>query len=176
MGLFFEEPSKQWHFEDVLKACKVSRSKASKWLAKLVRERVVRHVKPRGRMPYYQGNFESPAYRIRKRLYALAQLHATGFLGHLMGLPGAKTVIIFGSFTRADWYSGSDIDVFIYGSDAGLQTDAYRRALRRDIQVFVAGSPKDLERMGSGLLRNILEGLLIKGKLDFIQVTPLATV
>jgi len=81
-------------------------------------------------------------------------------------LPSAKIVILFGSFTRADWYSKSDIDLFIYGSDEGLDTSKFSSLLKREIQVFVADDHKELISMGWRLLRNIIEGVRIKGKLD----------
>lgn len=176
LELFFNNSSKHWHFEEILKTSKVSRSKVNKWLAKFIREHIILHIKPIGKMPYFQGHFESPAYRTRKRLFAISQLQKSGFLDHLISLPKAKTVIIFGSFIRADWYSGSDIDLFIYGSDEELDVEKYRALLKRDIQVFLVQFPADLEKFGPGLLRNILEGMFIKGKIDFVQVIPLATV
>lgn len=176
LELFFNESSKHWHFEEILKVSKVSRGKANKWLAKLVNEKIIKHIKPVGKMPYFLADFDSPAFRSKKRLFALSQLQKSGFLDHLLSLPKAKTIIIFGSFTRADWYSGSDIDLFIYGSDEGLKEMKYRSALHREIQVFVAPDQSELERMGPGLLRNILEGVLIKGKIDFVQVMPIAAV
>lgn len=176
LELFFEEPTKHWHFENIMKTAKVSRAKAGKWLKKLAKERIIRHIKPEGKMPYFQGDFESPAYRSRKRLFSLSMLQTSGFLSHLMSLPKAKTVIIFGSFVRADWYKDSDIDVFIYGSDEGLDIQKYRSTLRREIQVFAAESVMDLEKFGPGLLRNILEGIIVKGKIDFVEVMPLAAI
>ncbi|MDP4012941.1 MAG: nucleotidyltransferase domain-containing protein [Candidatus Nanoarchaeia archaeon] len=176
LELFFNEPSKHWHFEEILNKSKVSRSKTNKWLAKLVKKRIIRHIKSQGKMPYFQGFFDSPAYRSHKRLFAFSQLQKSGLLDHLISLPKAKAVIIFGSFIRADWYKESDIDIFIYGSDEGLDTLTYSGLLCREIQVFVAPNQLELERMGPGLLQNILEGMLIKGKIDFIQVMPLATV
>ena len=174
--LFFNEPSKQWHFEEILQASKVSRAKANKWLKKLVKENIIKRIKPRTKMPFFQANFEHPNYRTTKKLYALSQLKDSGFLGHLIELPKAKTVILFGSFSRADWYSGSDIDLFIYGDDDGLNIGKFRPLLKREIQVFAAKDFRDLRKYGQPLLRNILEGNLIKGKLDFVEVKPLATV
>ena len=176
LELFFNEPTKHWHFEDILKASKTSRSKANKWLAKLAKEGIIKHIKPQGKMPYFQGHFDSPAYRSRKRLFALLQLQKSGFINHLLSLPKAKTVIVFGSFVRADWYKDSDIDIFIYGSDEGLDIYPYRKLLNREIQVFTASGASELEKMGPGLLRNILEGILIKGKIDFVKVMPIARV
>jgi len=176
LWLFFNEPTKQWHFEEILSAGKISRPQALHWLNKFIKEGLIKRIKPRGKMPYFQAHFESPAYRTRKRLFALSLLQESGFLDHLLSLPEAKTAIIFGSFTRADWHSESDIDVFIYGSDEELETTKYEKALHRNIQVFAAKNQADLEHMGPDLLRNILEGVVIKGKINFVEVTPLATV
>jgi len=176
LWLFFNEPTKQWHFEEILSAGEISRPQALHWLNKFIKEGLIKRIKPRGKMPYFQAHFENPAYRTRKRIFALTLLQESGFLDHLLSLPKAKTVILFGSMTRADWYSGSDIDIFIYGNDEGLETAKYETMLHRNIQVFAAKTKADLEQMGPDLLRNILEGVLVKGKNNVVEVTPLATV
>ncbi len=176
LALFFNESSKHWHFENIVKASKVSRDKASKWLARFVKEGIIKKFKPDGKMPYYIGNFEHPSYRNRKRLYALNLLYKTGFLNHLMSLQKARTVILFGSFARADWYSDSDIDLFIYGEDDELEQGKYERRLHREIQVFTAKNKEDLKKFRHGLLTNIATGYFVKGKLDFAEVcVPSAT-
>ena len=176
VSLFYNQSSKHWHFEDIIKTSKVSRSKANKWLTKLIHQEIIMHVKPEGKMPYFKASFESLSYRTSKKLFALAQMQKTGFLNHLLSLKEAKTVIIFGSFSRADWHAESDIDLFIYGNDDDLDIRTYSTLLNREIQLFTARNPADLEKFGSGLLRNILEGVLVKGKIEFVEVTPIATV
>ncbi len=177
LGLFFNESSKHWHFEQVLKTAKISRSNAVKWLAKLIREGIILHVKPENKMPYYRGNFESPAYQNRKKIYALTQLCRTGFLDHLTTLPGAKVIILFGSFSRWDWYSESDIDLFIYGNDDKLDIATYETALKREIQVFTVKNEEELRKFSSGLLQNIINGYRIKGRIDdLVQVSENAAV
>lgn len=176
LGLFLDMPTKHWHFEEILRNASISRPQAFLWLKKFVKNGLVKHIKPRGRMPYFQADFDSPAYRSRKRIFALEHLQKSGFIDHLLSLPKAKTVIIFGSFVRADWYLESDIDIFIYGSDYGLSVENYRKLLKHDIQIFLAQNTLDLEKFGPGLLRNILEGVVIKGKIDFVEVTPIAAI
>ena len=170
IALFFNNPTKHWHFEEVLRKSSVSRSKAHKWLLKFTGEKIVKHIKPRREMPYYVGNFENSAYQNRNKIYALEQFYSTGFLNHLSTLPRAKTVIIFGSFSRWDWHEGSDIDIFIYGDDDEFKVIEYETRLNRDIQVFTARTMNDLKKMGEGLISNILTGHLVKGNLDFIEV------
>jgi len=169
LGLFFNQPTKHWHFEKIIGATDISRPQATYWLKKFIKENLIKRIKPRGKMPYYIGNYEHPNYQTKKRLFALQKMDTSGFLNHLITLP-AQTVIIFGSFSRWDWYQDSDIDVFIFGKDTGLEQGLYELKLHRDIQVFTAKNKNDLKKFKPGLLRNILEGYRVKGTLDFIEV------
>lgn len=163
--LFLNEPSKHWHFEKILKAAGVSRSNGFKWLSKLVQEGILTYVKEEGKMPYYVGNVQNPVYQNKKKVYALEKFQQTGFLDHLATLR-AKVVILFGSFSRWDWYKDSDIDVFIYGDDDDFEVGKYETLLKREIQVFTAKNEQDLQRFGIGLLKNIINGYRIKGRID----------
>jgi len=171
LELFMDEPTRHWQFEEILKAAKISRPQASNWLKKLVQEKIILRIKPKGKMPYYIGNYEHPNYQNKKKLFALSQLDKTGFLNHLAGLQKTKTIIIFGSFSRWDWYKDSDIDLFIYGTPEGFDSLQFRKLLHRDIQTFICKDKKEIKELSPALLKNILEGHLIKGTLDFIKVS-----
>ncbi|MFH1182237.1 MAG: nucleotidyltransferase domain-containing protein [Candidatus Woesearchaeota archaeon] len=170
LELFFESPTREWHFEELLREAGIARSKAGAWLKKFVKEKLVKRVKEKGRMPYYTGNYESPPYQNRKKIFALEKLYQSGLLNHLSALQEAKAVIIFGSFSRWDWHKGSDIDLFIYGHEKGLKIAEYELKLNREIQPFICRDKKELEKLGTGLVKNIIKGILIKGDLDFIKV------
>ncbi len=170
LELFLNEPTKHWHFEAVLKTAKISRPQASQWLNKFKKENLIKRIKEKEKMPYYLANYESPEYQARKRLYALNQLEKTGFLSHLIGLTKAKTIILFGSLSRWDWNKESDIDLFIYGDMEGFDKGVFRARLGREIETFMCKDKNDLRRLKPSLLRNILEGYLIKGTLNFVEV------
>ena len=170
MWLFFNNPTKRWHFEEIVKEADIVRSKADKWLKRFIKEKLIKRVKEKGKMPYYISNYESPGYQNKKRLFALKKLNETGLLNHLSSLEEANTVILFGSFTRWDWYKGSDIDVFIYGNPKGLSIGKYEIKLHRDIQLFICKNKKQLRKLGSGLIRNIIKGDIIKGDIPFLRV------
>jgi hypothetical protein len=170
LGLFFNSPTREWHFEEILKEAKIARSRAVLWLEKFVREGLVRRVKERYRMPYYVGNCESPEYQNRKRIFGLGMLQDSGLLNHLASLGKAKSVILFGSFSRWDWHESSDIDVFIYGDPEGLKIASYEFKLHRNIQLFICQENRELNVLGPGLIKNIISGDLIKGDLNFVKV------
>ncbi len=170
LSLFFNEPTKEWHFEEIIRESKVTRSKTARWLKRFTQDALIRKVKTKGKMPYYESRHDSPAYRNQKRLYALNRLYSTGFLNHLMSLPKARTIILFGSFARSDWYSKSDIDLFIYGSPEGLKLAEFELRLGRTVQVFSCHNQKEIGKFGEGFLKNILKGNMIKGDLDFVRI------
>lgn len=170
MELFFENPTREWHFEEVVKEAGIARSKADSWLKSFIKGGLIKRVKRKGKMPYYVSEYASPKYKNKKKIFALTKLYESGLLNHLSSLSSAQTVILFGSFSRSDWYRNSDIDVFIYGDPEGLKLVEYELKLHRDIQLFVCQNKVELAKLGEGLVRNILKGNLIKGDLDFVEV------
>lgn len=119
-------------------------------------------------MPYYIGNFNSPEYRSAKRLFTLNKFYTSGFLDHLLK-SSAQTIIIFGSYSRWDWHAESDLDIFIYGKE-NINLYAYSKKLGVTMQPFFCNNRKDLEKLGTKLIKNIILGDVIKGNLDFIEV------
>lgn len=171
LNLFFNEPTKHWHFEEILTTVNISRPQAVNWLRKFIKEGIVKRIKPQDKMPYYVGNYENFTYQSRKRLFALNELEKQGFLSHLTSLPKAQAIIMFGSMSRWDWNKESDIDLFVYGDLEGFDKGAFRAKLGREIETFVCKDKEELARLKPAFLRNILEGYLIKGVLNFVQVT-----
>ena len=141
-GLFFNTP-KHWHFEELLNKSGLSRPRLAVWLKKFIKQGLIKRLKPKGKMPYYIGISENPEFRNRKRLFAIKTLTESGLLDHLSSLKKAKVVIIFGSFSRADWYDDSDIDIFIYGDESNFEYYKYKQKLKREIQIHSAKTKKD---------------------------------
>ena len=84
--LFLDNPTKHWHFEEIMRISGVSRGKTGKWLSRLTKEGIITRTKKQGEMPYYTGNHETPRYRNKKKLYAQTKLYESGLLDHLAGL------------------------------------------------------------------------------------------
>ena len=162
--LFYDHPTKHWHFEQLLHEAGLSRAPTNEWIKKLRQENLITRIKPRGKMPYYLANYEHPHYQNSKRLHALQKLHESGFLDYLVSLP-VEAVVLFGSFSRWDWHDGSDIDIFVYGNVDKVYVGKFGSILKREIQVFSGKNEHDLTQIGPALLRNIIKGITIKGTL-----------
>ena len=176
LELFLNEPTKHWHFSQILSTAKVSRRVASRWLNKLKEDNIVRHIKPKGKMPYFQGYWEHVNYKNQKRIYALNKLYETGLLNELWKLKNAKTIVIFGSFTRGDWNTQSDVDVFIFGDSENFKFGRFWKGLgfqgkSREVQVHTFESKQEIKDVRSGLMTNIARGYFVKGSIhDIMEV------
>lgn len=168
LELFFNIP-KHWHFEELAEKSGLSRDRLNYWLKKFKSQGIIKKVKPKGEMPYYTGSYDNPEFLLKKRLFALKLLTESGLLGHLSTLKDAKVVILFGSFSRWDWYKDSDIDIFIYGNDNDFEQGKYELKLHREIQVHIAKDKNDLRRIDK-MVPYIIAGDFIKGSIEDLGV------
>ena len=177
LELFMNEPTKHWHFSDIVKTSGVSENITGKWLRRFQKDMVIKRVKPKGKMPYFTGNYRDSEFKGRKKLYALQKLYNTGLIQELQKLKNAKTIIIFGSYVRTDWNTNSDVDVFVYGESEYFKFGRFWKGLgfqgrSREIQVHTFHSRKEMEEVRSGLLKNVLRGYVVKG--DIYEVMEVA--
>ncbi len=168
--LFFNEPTKPWHFEELCTSANLNRKQVLHWLCLFQKEQLIYRVKPRKKMPYYLGKYQSAAYQTQKRLFAIQKIHASGLLTYLQQLPQAQTIILFGSMARWDWHTHSDIDIFIYGEKIEINIGKYEISLGRDIQIFSCENKTQLHQIPPGLIKNIIAGDILKGNIDFIEL------
>lgn len=170
LELFFNEPTKHWHFRDIVKNAKISEQRANYWLKQFIKKGIIKHIKPKGKMPYFISQYTNQDYMNRKKLYALTRMYETGLLKKLQSLKNAKTVVVFGSFARSDWYTKSDIDVFIYGDPEDLKYGSIWCG--RELEVYVFKTKKDIKAIRSGLINNVIRGYFVKGSIhDLVEVS-----
>jgi len=157
---------REWHFDEVVREAKVTKVVASKWLRKFSSEGLITRVKQTGKFPYYSVGMGNPVYRSLKRVYAMEQLHRCGLLPRLMSLDKASTVILFGSIAKGDWYKGSDIDIFILGEQGTFEKSFFESRLDRNIELHVFHDASELQSVESGLLKNVINGYVVKGQIQ----------
>ena len=171
LRLFFEQTLRHWHFEDLLKASEMSRERLHFYLKQLLRENVVRRIKPRGKMPYYLARYESPEFRLQKRLYGLQLLEQSGLFAHVLTISGIKTALLFGSFARGDWDQSSDVDLFLYGDSSSFRKGFFETKLKRELQIFSFQQANDVKKnLDPALVKNIITGFNIKGNVEPFEV------
>lgn len=161
-------PLKEWHFEEIVTEAKVTRLVANKWLKKYVSEDLLQHIKEKGRFPFFTVGSNNTVYYSLKRVYALEQLHKSGLIPKLLSLKKAKTIILFGSIVKGDWYKESDIDIFIFGDISNFDKNFYELKLHKNIELHIFQNKEEIDEVKTGLIKNIINGYVIKGQIQDI--------
>ena len=171
-AFFFHEALRKWSFRDLIQESKISRERVNHYLRELIREKFVRRVKLRGKMPYYIANRNSSKFRFEKQLHGLILLEQSGLFEHLNSLKEIKTAILFGSFARGDWGKSSDIDLFIYGDDKNFIKGKFEHKIKREIQLFSYQNLTEIKKeLNPKLFLNIVQGFNIKESLEPFEVS-----
>lgn len=161
-------PLKEWHFEEIVREAKITRLAANKWLKKYVSEGLLKHIKEKGKFPHFTVGGNNPVYYSFKRIYALEQLHQSGLIAKLLSLKTAKTIILFGSIVKGDWYKDSDVDIFIFGDISDFDKNSYELKLQKKIELHLFQHRKEIEEVRTGLIKNIINGYILKGQIQDI--------
>jgi predicted nucleotidyltransferase len=167
-----DSPLKHWHFEEIVKKSNTTRAITNKWLKRYVKEGLIKRIKKTGKFPYFTVGSHNHIYYAKKRIYMLNQLYKSGLIQDLTCLNNAKTIILFGSTAKGDWYKDSDIDLFIFGSTKGFDKHKYEKILKRNIETHTFEDKDEIKEVRTGLIKNVINGYVIKGSIqDFAEVS-----
>jgi len=161
-------PLKEWHFEEIVREANVTKAVANKWLKKYVKDGLIKKVKQKRKFPFFTAGSSNPIYQSLKRVYALEQLHKSGLIPKLLSLKNAKTILIFGSIAKGDWYKDSDMDIFVFGDISDFNKNLYELKLHRHIELHIFENKKEIRELKTGLMNNVLNGYLVKGQIQDI--------
>lgn len=161
-------PLKEWHFEEIVREAKITRLAANKWLKKYVSQGLLKHIKEKGKFPHFTAGSNNAVYQSFKRVYALERLHESGLIPDLLSLSTAKTIILFGSIVKGDWYKDSDIDIFIFGDIFGFDKTIYEIRLHKNIELHIFQNLEEIGEVRTGLIKNIINGYVLKGQIQDI--------
>ncbi len=165
-------PLKEWHFQEMVKKTGMTKGVVNKWLSKYVKEGLLQYIKGKGVFPYFTVGSNNFFYYSLKRIYALEELHKSGLISKLLSLKYAKTVILFGSIIKGDWYKDSDIDLFIFGDISDFDKSIYEKKLHKIIELHLFKNKKEINEVKTGLIKNVINGYLIKG--DILDIAEVA--
>ena len=164
-------PLKEWHFKEIVEKSKTTKLVANKWLKKYVSRGLLKHIKEKKKFPYFTVGSNNYIYYSFKRVYALEQLHKSGLIPKLLSIKTAKTIILFGSIVRGDWYKDSDIDIFVLGDISNFDKIKYELKLNKNIELHTFQNRKEIDEIKTGLIKNIINGYVIKGQIqDIVEV------
>ncbi len=99
-----------------------------------------------------------------KRVNNLRIVYETGLVDFLEKEFAGATIILFGSYSRGDDLSNSDIDIAVIGrKDKTIDLTKYEKELEKDINLNFYDSFKDIHK---NLKENLCNGIILIGAIE----------
>ena len=172
LELFIQEPEREFHVREIAKLFGKSPTTISKYLKNLESEKIIISNKKLNHL-LFKANTDSIMFKLSKLNYNVNSLHKSGLIGYLLEeFNQPETIILFGSFAKAENNKNSDIDLLIVAPGKyEPNLEKFEKKLGHKIQLFVQ-SKSDLERIkekNKELFNNWVNGIIIHGYFEAVR-------
>lgn len=158
---FFEDCYRRINVREYAKIMHISPPTASKMLDSYYHENLLSKEKFRNYIMFY-ANKESSQFTDLSRMYWGIELkELIDLMERELTTP---TIILFGSLSKAEAKSDSDVDLAVFAYKKELNMNSFEKKLKRKIQIFWFTSIKSIKN--KELANNIINGYLLKRRLQ----------
>ena len=109
-----------------------------------------------------------------KRMHAILYIYESGLIDSLIAHFEQPTIILFGSFAKAENHTNSDIDLCIISEQTKeFSVTKFETKLKRPIQLFIhtQKSFNKLRKSSPHLVNNMINGIYLHGFIEVIDET-----
>lgn len=168
--LLFEKPNKEFHIRLLARETGLNPNTIINITQRMQTEGLLKKTKDKEKhLVLIKANTENRRYKLRKRVYNLEKIYDSGLVEFLENELSYPTIILFGSYAKAENHEESDIDLFII-SDEKKKPDLnkYEHNLGTEIQLFIHTKQEfeKLKKTNTELLNNVLNGIILSGFLE----------
>ena len=128
----------------------------------LVKEGIIIKKKYKHLVEVY-GNSDSESYKRNKKMFNLEQIHLSGLLDSLIDFYHNPTaIILFGSYSRGEDHSESDLDIAIITSNNNKPNlSSFGKELHRTIHLLTV----EYKEISPEFYHNLINGIVLYGYL-----------
>ncbi|MFT4304968.1 MAG: nucleotidyltransferase domain-containing protein [Candidatus Woesearchaeota archaeon] len=160
--VFYIYPEKWFHIRKLAKILSISPNTVKNKILILFK---LNHVEKRNynNMIEYRANLDNKSFILHKKLYNLLQIYESGLVDYLKDYYSNSPIILFGSFSRGEDLSTSDIDIAIISNKKTRPNlEKYTKKLHREINLSVFLK----EDVSKEFMNNIINGIVLEGVLE----------
>lgn len=166
MKVFFDNPLPKgigFQLREISRKIKLAPKSVSIYLKELEKEGLILKGKHRFLgYPVYYADRDSEMFKLYKKLDMVASIKEIGLLDYLYDNLIPEVIILFGSASKGEDTSESDVDLFIQCKETKIELKKFESLLNRRISIFFS---KDFKSLSNELKNNILNGIILKGYL-----------
>jgi len=159
MGLFFNYPEKRFHLRELERLSGLSMPGVRKIVQKMEKENLLLSKKENVVKNYYAARNEK--FISLKRAYNLYSIFTSGLLNFLKEIyEEPESIILFGSFSKGEDISKSDIDIaIITRKRESTDLSAFEKKLGRKIRLYEI----KIEKAEPEFLNTLANGIVLYG-------------
>ena len=160
LGLFFDNPSREFHLRELSRLLKLSMPTIISATDNLSKERLIIKIKEKV-LTKVMANRENINFTRYKRLYNLEKIYVSSITDHLSNIYNhPKNIILFGSYSRGEDIENSDIDIAITtNKKLSLTLLKYEKFLKKTINVH----EMDTNKISEEFKANLANGIVLEG-------------
>lgn len=118
-----------------------------------------------------KANFDDELFRAKKKAYNIERIIESKVLDFLNDELSHPTVVLFGSYAKAENDNRSDIDLFVIADEKKkLDLFKFEKILGAEIQIFLH-TKKELNKLKEGskeLINNVINGIILTGYFEVL--------
>jgi predicted nucleotidyltransferase len=160
--VFYTYPEKWHHIRKLAKILKVSPNTIRNQIVSLADSGEIER-RDYNNMIEYRANLDSKLFKLHKKLHNILSLYESGLVEALKENYGNCPIVLFGSYSRGEDLSKSDIDIAVLSKKKSkFNVEAYEDKLCRVIALHVF-SPNEVSKE---FMNNIINGIILEGMLE----------
>lgn len=172
LKFFIREPEREFHIRELARTLKKSPTTLSKYLKKYALQKLLISSKKLNYL-LFKANTDSRQFKQLKLNYNLNALQESGLIEYLEEkFNQPETIVLFGSYSKAEDNKNSDIDLLIVSSKKQeINLEKFEKRLERKIQLFVHSKEdlKILKNKNKELFNNWINGIVIYGYFEVLK-------
>jgi len=172
LEILFEEPSKQFHIRLLARLAKINPNTVINISNLLLKEGLISKYKDKdSHLTFIKANTENPYYKLKKQFFNIEKIYKSGLMDYFNEEFSYPTVILFGSYAKAENTRESDIDLFLITEEKKHPNlKIYEQKLNAEIQLFkhTKNEFENLKKSSPELINNIVNGYKLSGFLEVL--------
>lgn len=159
---FFDKPRHSFLIRELSRKTGLAQTAVKNHLKQLIEDKLVTEEK-NGLYPTYIANILDKQYRLLKKQNMIIRL--TTLIEHIEIELNPNCIVLYGSASRGEDISTSDIDIFVQARESDLDLGNYEKELNRKINIFFE---EKLDKLNKELLNNLINGIVLEGYLKVL--------
>ncbi len=166
----FEKPAKEFHIRLLARLTKLNPNTIINITNDFIKEGLVIKRKDKERnITIVKANTQNIFYKIKKQSYNIEKIHKSKLINFINEKLAYPTIILFGSYAKAENHEKSDIDLFIISEEKKkLNLNKFEQKLETSIQLFIYTKEEFQKAIKKNpeLINNMINGIILSGFLE----------